>query len=247
MTAPLFRVLVADAEQASRERLRQLLAPEREFLLVGEAADGPGAVTLTRAHRPHVLLLDVGLPGLSGFEVLEQLRGELAPAVIFVTAMAEHAARAFEAKAVDYLLKPFSADRFRLALGRARDLFTKTLPPGAEPRARSPLPDLIALRTGRGRMVMAVAEIQYATADNTCCNVFTAQGKVAANESLGALEERLPPERFVRISRSALVNITHVLSLGPKSHGDQHLILRSGAQLTVSRLRRQELLKRLGR
>jgi two-component system LytT family response regulator len=70
---------------------------------------------------------------------------------------------------------------------------------------------------------------------------------VAANERLGALEERLPPERFVRISRSALVNITHVLSLGPKSHGDQHLILRSGAQLTVSRLRRQELLKRLGR
>jgi two-component system LytT family response regulator len=179
MTAPLFRVLVADAEQASRERLRQLLAPEREFLLVGEAADGPGAVTLTRAHRPHVLLLDVSLPGFSGFEVLEQLRGELAPAVIFVTAMAEHAARAFEAEAVDYLLKPFSADRFRLALGRARDLFAKTLQPGAKPLARSPLPDLIALRTGRGRMVMAVAEIQYATADNTCCNVFAAQGKVA--------------------------------------------------------------------
>ena len=249
MRSPPLRVILAEDEPLARERVRRLLRTDRQFELVGEAADGLAAVSLIRERRPHIVLLDIRLPGLSGFEVLLELRKQVPPAVIFVTAFREHAVRAFEAHAVDYLLKPFTAERFREALNRARlRCVAESLAPvpslTAVRRANS---GMSALKCGARRVLLALDDILYATAANACCAVFTPTEALNVSESLGSLEARLPKDRFVRISRFALINVSQVIQVQPKSHGDQYLLLRNNKRLIVARTCRSRLLACLKR
>ncbi len=251
MNLPSVRVVVADDESLGRARLRHLLRLERDFQLVGEARTGPEAVALMRARRPDIALLDIRMPGLNGFEVLFTLK-KLAspqfalPAVIFVSAFGEHALEAFQAGAVDYLLKPFEPQRLRTALQRARHHASATAITGD----RTPRPivhEKISLPVD-GRMVLLVLdEISHALARNARSEVWAGGQSWLVTESLGSLYGRLPADRFVRVSRFAVVNVAHVIAMQTKSHGDQLVELRHGLHLTVARTRRSEVVARLAR
>ncbi len=237
------RILIAEDEPLARERLRQMLRTETGFQIVAEAMDGPQAVLLARRHRPEILLLDIQLPGLNGFEVLTALKHEAPPAVIFLTAHGEHAVRAFDAKAVDYVMKPFTRERLRRALAHCH-------PPGAVIPARAAVPVVhprISLRTGNRSLLVSPKDILYALSANTHCRVFLATGSVKITQSLSALHERLPKAQFARISRFAVVNVAKVASLEPKSNGDQTLFLGDGKVLTLTRRRRLPFLRLLKR
>ncbi len=247
MSPTPFRILIAEDEPLARERLRQMLRTEAGFQIVAEAMDGPQAVLLARRHRPEIMLLDIQLPGLNGFEVLTALKHEAPPAVIFLTAHGEHAVRAFDAKAVDYVMKPFTRERLRRALERA---LAHCHPPGAVIPARAEVPVVhprIALRTGNRSLLISSKDILYALSANTHCRVFLATGSVKITQSLSALHERLPKAQFARISRFAVVNVAKVASLEPKSNGDQSLFLGGGKVLTLTRRRRLPFLRLLKR
>lgn len=245
MPAPL-RVLIAEDEPLARDRVRRLMKTETGFQIIAEATDGHQAIELTRRHRPDILLLDILMPGPNGFEILAALGTEFPFAVIFLTAHREHAVRAFDARAVDYVLKPFTRERLRQALHRAkarcepRRELLQTL------RATSDTPPKrIALRSGSSSLVIPVAEIIYAVSANARCQICTIRETVTINESLASLHKRLPAERFVRISRFTVVNLDCVKALKPKSNGDQDLFLRNGTTLTLTRTRRAEVINLL--
>lgn len=247
MNSAAATVIIADDEPLARERLRMLIRSSPEFQLVGEAANGPDAVRLIRECRPGIAILDIRLPGLDAFQVLHQLQDRTAPAVIFVTAFGGYALDAFHAGAVDYLLKPFDPRRLRDALNRARSLGTAPAPEALEPM---PLPvapiNRIALRVSGRIIIVELDDLELIMAANSRCEVFTlGDSSVMIQESLGHLVTRLPPERFLRASRFAVVNASFVVSVTAKSHGDQILQLRSGRQVTVARTCREEFLRRL--
>lgn len=250
MTPSVAAVIIADDEALSREKLRRMLGRIPEYRLVGEARTGPQAVALISALRPAIALLDVRLPGLNGFEVLAQLRQAAPRSVIFVTASGDHAVEAFRAGAVDYLLKPFDQARLVTALSRAQprptDHWTGLLSRLA-PTSQPPPPSRIALRLAGRTVLVPLDEIEYAVAQNTDSDVWTARQTWRVRESLGSLANRLPAPQFVRISRSALVNVAQVRTLRTKSHGDQIIELCRGVELTVARTRRSEVLQRLTR
>lgn len=240
-------VIIADDEPLARERLRRLLRVETDYQLVGEATDGPGAVRLLREQRPQIAILDIRLPGLDAFDVLKSISGEPPPAVIFVTGFSDRALDAFHAGAVDYLLKPFDSVRLRSALDRARQRR-----PGAvqtaelEPPAPSVSAGRIALRSGGRWIILDYDDLEFITAANTRCDATLRNGsQLKIQESLGELMERLPPDRFVRVSRFTAVHLDAVRSVSPKSHGDQSLQLRSGFRITLSRTHRVAVLERL--
>ncbi len=245
MTGRRLRALVADGDPAVRKLLRRLLHKERRFRLVGEAADGREAVALIRERSPDLALLDARLPGLDAFEALNILQIDAPPAVIFTGDDGGQAARAFAARAVDYLLKPIVPERFREALERARDRLDSGAETASSPARQTDGVALIVVRSGSRRRLLAREEIHYILADNADAKLFTAGGSLLVNESLGSLERRLAPAHFVRVSRSALINLAHVTALEAKSHGDQFVTLAGSTRLTVTRTRRAALLARL--
>ncbi len=240
-------VIIADDEPLARERLRWMIRSNPDFHLVGEAANGPDAVRLIRDRQPRVAILDIRLPGLDGFGILRELEGSADPAVIFVTAFAEHALDAFQAGAVDYLLKPFEPRRLNEALNRARNL--RMIHPDTVPEIPAPdvaLPDRLALRVSGRLVVVTLDDVECLLAANNQCEVFTKGGSsFMTSESLGNLTTRLPAGQFVRVSRFAVVQISAVVSVTSKSHGDQLLQIRSGRLVTVARTCRAEVLMRL--
>lgn len=244
MNLPLVRVVIADDEPLARTRLRALLRLEPDCQLVGEARTGLEAVALIRARRPDLALLDIRMPGLNGFEVLSTLKEFVPPTVIFVTAFGEHALEAFQAGAVDYLLKPFEPQRFRRALQRARSR-TSTRAIRREPASFPIIHEKISLRVEGRTVLVALDEISHLLARNSRSEVWMGSQSWLVNEPLGSLQGRLPANRFVRVSRFAIVNLAHVIALRTKSHGDQLLELRHGWQLTVARTRRSEVMTRL--
>ncbi len=245
MEQPL-RILIVEDEPLARERVHRLLRMAPGYQIVASAEDGSQAVVLSRRHRPHIVLLDVQLPGLDGFNVLSTLRKEQSPpVVVLLTAHRDHAVRAFDAQVVDYVLKPFTRERLLQALARARILCAPQQQMLTSLKADQTWQDRIAVRSGTRSIVLPFDEIYYAIAANTCCHIFSARERARISESLSALHARLPRERFVRISRFAVVNLTHVRALKPKSNGDQELFLAEGAVLTLSRTRRAEFVMRL--
>ncbi|HRI16228.1 MAG TPA: LytTR family DNA-binding domain-containing protein, partial [Verrucomicrobiota bacterium] len=225
----------------------RLLRSETAVELVGEATNGPEALTLIRRQKPHIAVLDIRLPGMDAFGVLRSLNGDYQPVVIFVTAFGEHAVDAFQAGAADYLLKPFEPQRLKEALRRARHQCASrlwSLPSSLA--AESVVSTRISLRS-RGKIVLVeLDEIEHIVAANSRCRVVTTGGSLLAGESLGTVAGRLPAGRFVRVSRFAVVNLAAVTSVKTKSHGDQVLELRSGTKLTVARTCRAEVMARLG-
>ena len=249
------RVIVADDEPLVRRGLRAFIAAEQGLSLVGEARNGPEAVDLIRAERPDLVFLDVQMPELDGFDVLHALEGEPMPAVVFVTAYDEYAIRAFDVHAVDYLLKPFDEERFRIALHRVRARLGERRTHYLDQRLEAVLSELRAreqyadrlLVKGDGRVtVVQVDEVDWIEAADNYARVHTARGRYLLREPIKSLEKRLNPRNFARVHRSAIVNLARVRELQPMFGGEYVIILSTGAKLTLSRGYRDAFRDRLG-
>ncbi len=236
------RILIVDDEPLARERLRSLIAEIGQDEVIGEAGDGVGAIDAVQRLNPDMVLLDIRMPGMDGLEVARHLR-LLArpPAVVFATAFGDHALEAFEANAIDYLLKPIRAERLAAALERARSLTAlrrEVLPP-TDARTH-----LSAVVKGRLQLV-PVAEIRYLHADQKYVEAVWPQGRVLIEDSLKSLELEFP-RRFVRVHRNALVAIEYVEALERLDDGEVVLVLRGiGERVAVSRRMVSEVRQRL--
>ena len=244
----MIRVLIVDDEPLARERLRTFLQDEPEVSLVGECATGKEAVAAIRKKKPHLVFLDVQMPELNGFGVLEQLGPEHCPPVIFVTAHDRFACRAFEVHAIDYLLKPFDRSRFRTALGRA--LRRIQAPPAGQSQQMAnllaevrpgALSDRLAVKSGGRVLLIKLEEIDYIEAASNYVEIHVGRESHLLRETMTKLEERLPSDRFLRISRSTIVHIDRIKELQPLFHGEYSVILRDGTKLTLSRGYRDKL------
>ncbi len=250
MTRPL-RALIVDDERLAREKLRRLLEAEPEVEVVGECASGAEAVDAVRRDSPDLLFLDIQMPGLSGFDVLRELGSGAVPHVVFVTAHDEFAVKAFDVQALDYLLKPFDAPRFREALGRVRkrsagELQEKMASLLEQLAARAPYAERLLVK-GAGRMsFVRVDEIDWIEAADNYVRLHTGREEHLLRETMNGIETRLDPQRFIRVHRRAVVNIDAVKEVQPLFHGDYEVLLRTGASVAVGRNYREKLLKALG-
>ena len=267
------RAVVVDDEPAAREVVVSMLAEFPNVSVVGEASNGREAVTLIRTLSRDLLFLDIQMPDEDGFRVLERLGEEVPRGVVFVTAHDEHAIRAFDVHALDYLLKPFGRPRFRAAAGRALErlkemdalTLTQTLssmaddrradqaPAGeldiiATPSGASPptLPARIGVRTGSKVAVIEVATIDWVEALGDYARVHVGKSAHVVSQRMHALEQMLETGDFVRIHRSLIVNLKRVRELHRESDGSGSVVLDSGVRLRVARGRWQVLLDSLG-
>lgn len=235
------RVAVVDDEELARQVLREFLSAHAEIEVVAECANGFEAVKAVAEQKPDLVFLDIQMPKLDGFEVLELIGNEAA--VIFVTAHDEHALRAFEVHAVDYLLKPVGLERFEAALQRAKErLVGKTALPTVSATdlaaaARPPMQHLerIAVRDGARVFIVPVAKLDYAEAQDDYVALAVEGRKHLKQQTLASLETSLDPSRFLRIHRSYVVNVERIVKVEPYGKDSHIAILQSGARLPVSR------------
>ncbi len=244
MSAPL-RVLLVDDEPLARTLLRSLLQAEREVEVVGECA-GTGAVAAIASTRPDIVFLDVQMPEVDGFQVLERLAPDRRPVVVFVTAYDRYAVRAFEVHAVDYLLKPVDAarfhDAFEHARARARGATGAAAGPGiaALLDARVRYPPRLLVPGREGTIVVDVDTIDWIEAADYYVSIHAGGRTHLLRETMADLEGRLDPARFFRAHRSAIVNLDRVRTIRPLFHGDAELVLSTGDEVRLSRTRRAE-------
>lgn len=252
------RVVVADDEPLGRQRLVRLLQAEPETDVVAACADGEEAVVAIREHVPDVVLLDIQMPLLDGFEVVAALGDADQPAVIFVTAHDQYALRAFEVHAFDYLLKPVDQERLREAIGRAMSTPGTAQQGSTTRRILSLLEELNTRERARGRdrLVVRTPErafflrsetIDWVEAAGKFVHLHVGRSVHALRESMAELEQELDPARFLRISRSVIVNIDRIQEIQPWFQGDYVLILTDGTRLTSTRGYRDNMRKLLGR
>jgi two-component system LytT family response regulator len=248
------RALVADDEPFARERVRRLLAVEPDVELVGEARDGLEAVAAIRREHPNLLFLDVQMPGKDGFQVLESLAPEETPVVIFLTAYDQYAVRAFQAAALDYLLKPFDEDRFKKAVARARAQVQRlrdeadvalakvgVVAQGAALVDGARYLERLLIRTGGRVLFRRTDEIDWIEAYGNYVRLHVGKATYLMRESLSRLETRLDPAQFARIHRSIIVQIARIREISPSSQGQSSVLLEEGTRLTVSRRYRRRL------
>lgn len=274
MTEPL-RAVIVDDEPDARDVVRTLLAAHESIRVVGEATNGRDAVALVRRERPDLVFLDVQMPDLDGFGVLEELGDEVPRAVVFVTAHDEHAIRAFELHALDYVLKPFGRPRFDAAVARAIERLSaldalslqRTLAsmadgrrsrrePPSELAAEAVAPDgpstrpaplrRIGVRNGSRITLVDVESIDWIEADGDYVRIHAGPARHLVLQRLHALEDALEPGAFVRIHRSVLVNVSRIRELHRESDGGGSIVLRDGVRLRVARGRWDELQGALG-
>ena len=244
------RVLVVDDEPLVREGLRVLLEREPGVRMLGEARNGEEALERIRELRPDLVLLDVRMPGMDGLAVLAALEPEERPAIVFVTAHGEYAIQAFDMHAVDYLLKPFDAERFATALRRARARMSE----GKADRLEALLATLQPVRAYPERLllkhegtvvVVPAHDIEWIEAADNYVKIHARSGRYMAREPLKQFEAKLDPARFARVHRSAIVNLSRVKSLDPVTSGEAVITLTTGTRLTLSRGYRDHFKSRL--
>jgi two-component system LytT family response regulator len=240
------RSLIVDDEPAARQRLRDLLSRQRGTEVVAEAADVPDALDLVRRDRPDVVFLDIEMPGADGFRLIEQLALEERPAVVFVTAHEQHALKAFDVDAVDYLLKPFGADRLEAALGRVRESVAARRSVaarlgGTENEAVQPSSSRLPIRQNGRISFLDVSDIDWIDAAHNQVRIHAHGRAHLQRDAIGAIEQRLESRRFVRIHRSTIVNIERVQELLVNAAGQYLLVLKNGQRLSVSRSYRDRL------
>jgi two-component system, LytTR family, response regulator len=245
------RALLIDDEPFARERLRQLLEGDPDIEIAGECGDGLAAVAMIKERSPDLLFLDIQMPELDGFGVLERVGAVGTPVVIFLTAYDKYALRAFEACALDYLLKPCGEERFAKAVARAK----AQLNMGAgssfaslgnlEPEAK--YLERIVVKSGGRVYFFRAEEIDWVEAQGNYVRIHIGGAAHLLRESLAAIERRLNPRRFIRIHRSTIVNIERIKELHPMFHGQYAVMLHSGAEVTLSRRYRRNLEAVIGR
>jgi two-component system, LytTR family, response regulator len=246
VTSTRLRALVVDDEPLARRTLCELLGRERDVELVGVCGDGPTATEAIRSGRPDLLFLDVQMPELDGFGVLRAVRDVQVPAVVFVTAFGEHAVRAFDEEATDYLVKPFDDDRFGRALDRARSRIE------AIRKESSPEPtpgrwlERFAVDCAGRISIIPVDTVEWIEAQDYYVQIHAEGKEHLLRESLRNLETRLDPRRFARVHRSAIVNVECVKQLRRRTHGEYVLVLQDGTELKLSRTHRDQLQLLLG-
>ncbi len=238
------RVLIVDDEALARARIKKMLATEADLEIVGECADGPEAIAFIEKQRPDLAFLDVQMPEVSGFDVLRAVAPELWPAVIFVTAHDQHALEAFEVHALDYLLKPFKETRFHEALQRARKHLAgrqaallnqnlQSLLSATKPEAS--YPSRLTVKSGERTTFVKVDEVDYIEAAANYVILHVGAQNHILRETLTNLEARLSPKQFLRINRSAIVNLDRVKEVKPALRGEYLVVLKSGKELSLTR------------
>jgi len=246
MTA--LRILIADDEPLARDDLRQQVEAMPDAEVVAVARDGREALEQLLQTSPDIAFLDVQMPQMDGTQVLAALEPEARPLAVFVTAYDRYAVKAFELNAVDYLVKPFDRDQFQRAFNRARDRFRSDAAPERYDGLLSPRGPLerVAVRRVRDAVVIELSEVVWLEAADNYVRLHQVTRSELTRRSLQELEERLDPQRFHRISRSAIVNLHHVRALEPIGHGDWRLTLSTGRRLRITRSYRDRVLAALG-
>jgi len=249
-------VLVADDELPARQRLIDLLRRDDQVASVSEAADGQTAAEMIQKHNPDLLFLDVQMPELDGVGVIDAIGAAQMPLTVFVTAYDQHAIRAFEANALDYLLKPFSDERFEATMARAKArLDERSMKEfgqrvmkmvSAAPASPERRLDRLVVKAGGTTRFIRVIDIDWIEAAGVYVTLHVGGKELLYRAALNDLAEKLDPRRFVRVHRSALINIESVLQLEPISHGEFEAVLKNVARTRVSRTYRVQLEKRLG-
>jgi len=248
-------VMVADDEPPARQRIIDLLHRDSHHAAIIEACDGLSAVDIIQSRRPDLVFLDVQMPELNGLEVVAEVGAEFMPLTVFVTAYDEHAIRAFEANALDYLLKPFSDERFEMTMARVSTRMDERsiqefgrrmlrMVPAVN-AANLPL-DRLVVKSGGSTRLVRVTEIDWIEAAGVYANLHVAGKELLYRAALNELAQRLDPVRFVRVHRSAIVNIESILHLEPISHGEFEVVLKDGSRSRISRTYRRQLERRLG-
>jgi two-component system, LytTR family, response regulator len=244
------RALIVDDETVARRRIRRLLAAEADVIVAGECCDGAAAADAITKQRPDLVFLDVQMPELDGFGVLRTIDAAPLPAIIFVTAFDAYALRAFDVHAIDYLLKPFTRERFGLALGRARERISRgdagLAALAAALRRPTRYLSRVSVRT-TGRIILVdLTTVDWIEAADNYVRLHAGRREYLLRETLAALEKQLDPERFARIHRSAIVQLDRINELHPASHGDMDVVLSNGKVLTLSRTWRSHVQRIVG-
>ena len=249
----VWRAVIVDDEPLARQTLQLLIGREQDFIVSAECGHGAEAIDVVAAERPDVLFLDVQMPEVDGFEVLERLGPTVSALVVFVTAYDRYAVHAFEQHAFDYLLKPFTDERFALVIERVRHRLRER----SQAEMATQLSDLLAnvtaarralvIRDAGRRIVIPHDEIVWIEAEDYCARLHLRSRSVLVRESLRALAKKLPSATFVRVHRSAIANVNAIRSLEPVASGDQRLTLSNGTTLKLSRTRRLDVLDVLGK
>jgi two-component system LytT family response regulator len=245
------RTLIVDDMLLARKRVRRYLSADPEIEIVGECADGHEAIAAIKSLAPDLLILDVQMPELDGFGVLEAIGPAACPAVIFVTAYDQFALRAFDVHALDYLLKPFDRERVRKAIERAKLQLRQRESGALDERLHALLKDLkteppylkrLAVKTTGRTIFLLTGEIDWIESAGNYLKLHAGRESHLVRERMSQLESKLDPSKFVRIHRSTLVNIDRIKEMQPLFNGDQLVTLRDGKQLTMSRTYRDRLL-----
>jgi two-component system LytT family response regulator len=250
------RTVVVDDEPIARAHVMRLLRDEPDIEIVAECASGSEAVTAIEQTSPDLMFLDVQMPELDGFELIQAVGPRRNPVVVFVTAYDEYALRAFEVRAVDYLLKPFSVDRFRTALAHARAQLTHRNASHLSKQLMDLLPEIRRNAPGRDRIVVKssgriyfvrTADIDWCEADGNYVRLHVGPQTHLVRGTMSHLESQLDSAQFVRIHRSTIVNVDRIQELQSSFGGEYVVLLRGGTRLTLSRGYRDALQSRLGR
>jgi two-component system LytT family response regulator len=238
MSTNKIRALIVDDEDLARQVIREMLKPHEEIEVTGECANGFEAVRMATELKPDLMFLDIQMPKLDGFEVLELIATDIA--VIFVTAYDEHALRAFEVHAVDYLLKPFRTERFEAALEQAKKHIGGKMPPSvpdlkAASREPGQYAERLVVKDGTRVQIIPVAKLDYVEAQDDYVALASQGKKHLKQQTISSVEAALDPNNFVRIHRSFIVNLERVTRLEPYSKDSHIVILSDGSRLPVSR------------
>jgi len=245
------RVLIVDDEQPARQRLIDLLRTDPEVGDILEAGNGIIAVDMIEGERPDLVFLDVQMPELDGIGVIDAVGSARMPLTVFVTAYDRHALRAFEANALDYLLKPFSDERHEATMVRVKSRLNEQSLQEFGRRlgglvSGSPRYDRLVVKSGGRTRFLRADEIDWIEAAGVYVTLHADGAEILYRAALHELAKKLDPERFVRVHRSAIVNIDSILHLEPISHGEFDIVMKNGSRCRISRSYRAELEKRLG-
>ncbi len=248
LTAAPARVLIVEDEEHSRRYLRELLEDESQIEVVGESADGIQGIQQIRELSPDIVFVDVQMPGLDGFGMIEQIAGTQLPLFVFVTGYSEYAVKAFEIEAVDYLSKPFDKERLSLSVERAVRRLNSAIPISVVPNAgESPWLSRISIRDDERILFVPVDEIIWIEAANKYVVIHVPNGTHISRQTIQSLEDKLDPKQFVRTHRSTIVRKDAVRGMHPLFHGDYIIRLGNGDEAPLSRSFRESFFREMSR